>query len=352
MSENQPLVAINLPEAPAHRTRPEEERLVRWGRPELTMALYDVGVDVVFTPNKSAYDSAEGVVAALRPTYERTVKGYGVRIEPEELPIPDIDVVWNMGEIIGDDVPEVNHPLIRGFTHDKLRFNRLLGEIGITKAHAHWGGGDITAAFDRISSDQVVVKPRKGRESEHVHVGSKQDILDKIANGEINGSTGDWIVEERLLFNGLPVRARDKQQQEILYEAVKDGKPAELRTLFYGRDETGELVRSYVARIAADGGNTLAMNRWIFIDEAVIPEAVQTQDAKIYEAVVRETGVPDMHVALDRAHVYYGNHQRWVPMEMNSVPALVRTAGDPVVAADQARKLAGFLRREALRARS
>lgn len=344
-TRNEQLVAINIPNLtlpPVGETL--QSRIGSMGRPELLMGLYAHGMDAVFTHGAQAYDFDAGRVEAIRPHLSRSVSGFSVELSAETREINEFDLVFNLSRVLDCGVTEVNDPKVRGFTVDKAKFNQLSTELGSTKPYSILDINDPAATFDAIQGDDVVVKGLTSGVSKHVHVGTKQAMLQKIADGEI-AKPRKWIVEPRYTFSGLPVRACDPEQQHRLYDAVSRGAPAEVRTYCYGRNEKGELVRDHVARVAVNGGNTLRHNELIFLDEEAIPDAVRDLTERMYDGLAEKTGVPDMHVSLDAAYVTGGgaSYPRWILMEGNSRPGRVYTHEEPWVALAQGHKLAAML---------
>lgn len=344
-AQSEPLVAINIPNLalpPEGKTL--ESRIGSMGRPELLMGLYNHGIDVVFTHGAQAYDHETGQVETIRPQLSRTVSGFGVELTSETHDIGDFDLVFNLSKVLNCGVTEVNHPRVRDFTLDKAAFDRLSTELKSTKPHSILNVDDPAAAFDVIPGDNVVVKGLVSGGSRHVHVGTKQEMLQKIADGEIAKSRR-WIVEPRYTFQGLPVKTRDPNQQDALYNAISRGAPAEVRTYCYGRNEQGELVRDHVARVALNGGTNFKNNQLIFLDEAAIPDAVLDLAERFYDGIAQKTGVSDMHISLDAAYVTGGGatHPRWIMMEGNSRPGRIYTHEEPWLALEQGHKLAAML---------
>lgn len=326
-----------------------DDGLAKWGRPELALALYERGVEPVFSRGPDAYDFVRGEAAILRPAIEMTGNGYKVTATPASVAVGSIHAIRNITRTLGNGAPELNHPIVRETARDKLATNAILDTIGLSKAYAAWDKDmPIDLALDGVPADRVVLKPRKGMRSRDIRFGTKAEIA-RIANAEIPEDGTEWIIEEEVGFTPpLELRGLDAGQQELI-DTVNDRRmPKELRAYSFGRDEAGDSVTMYVLRAAQLVTSHLSDDKWVFIDQDSVPEVVREKTESVLMAFEQATGVREMHVAVDWGLVTRQGQSEpeYLPTEVNGTePQLIYRSDHPEVAAQQAGMLADQLER-------
>lgn len=322
-----------------------DPQLTEHGRTDLAMAVLSEGETVSFSRGKSAYDFEADYAVLLQPRFEQSGdRTYQVHVTPQTVALSAIGAIRNLHTYLHNGLPELNVPEVRKLALDKWQANALFAEVGVAKQFAELRAYDessattdtdprkrIDAALDAIDSDQVVIKPRKGMQSQGIVFGSKSEVANMYANNDIaNGE--DWVVEERLHFRPwLPLRGEDDEQQAKLDIANRTGAAKELRTYSFGRVNNVPIL-DFVARVASSGDH-LGNDDWVYIDPDSVPHEVIGQATQIFQAVENRTSAPEVHVVTDTVFAErYDGSVVTVQQEINaSRPQLVRSYERPHV---------------------
>lgn len=348
-------IDIHVPsrKTPTPAGRHIDAGLAGGGRPELALAIAEHGVRPIFSRGGS-YDFEHDQLHALSPHIRKNEDGiYEVTVEPIIVALGTIHAIRNVSKALGNGVPELNHPVVRGTTRDKVLTNRLLEKHGLAKAYApldHSQG--IDSALDTLPADQVVLKPRNGMRSQGIHIGAKADLSRLYTEGAIDLSQ-DWILEERLDFSPpMLLKGIDEENQSRIDFANQHKLPKELRIYTFGRDDHGRLITSAVMRSARQGDTHFDNDDWVYIDPTSIPDEVLRKTDEFESTLSEHTGVREMHLGVDWtfARSQMADDPMWLPMEVNSgEPQLVYEHENPGLASEQSHLLASQLYRIATR---
>jgi hypothetical protein len=329
-----------------------DDGLTTWARHNLALALEEHGMDVSFSRGLEAYNLQEGLADILRPKVRQIEGVYQVSVQPAVIAIESIHAIRNIAKVLNNGLPELNHPSVREITGDKLASNDLLRALGIDKAYAGVGSDtEIAPALEHIPGSFVVAKPRYGRLSKDIHIGTKDEILRAFQEDRMQAAA-EWIIEEMLDFSEpTDVIATDRKFQPEIDKANEQGRPKELRIYAFGRDGSGKLITSEVLRVAQEGARTLKDAMRFRIEADSVPPELYKKTDDIISALQNSTGQSEIHAAVDWVLAGVRNGEaRWLPMEINSgEPALMEDSEDKDAAAEHAHKLASQLYRVALK---
>jgi hypothetical protein len=329
-----------------------DDRLTTWGRHTLALEIAERGMEVVFSRGPEAYDFDSSTVSILRPRIEKVEGLYKVWVKPDTICLSGVHAIRNITKVIGNGVPELNNPNVRAITRDKLITNNLLGRINLSKAYAAVDQNTgIGSALEALHADAVVLKSRRGSQSRNIHVGDKVSIANLFNSPEIDKESMEWLVEEKLDFSPkVLVKGMTQEQQDKIDYANSHELPKELRIYSFGRDDEGRLITSPILRIAQLGDSNLANAERFGIDPESVPEELWRKTDEIVSAIEDQTGVKEVHLAVDWAYALRPSTGtiEWLPMEINSgEPALMEESEDAALARDHAGKLADQLYRVA-----
>lgn len=341
------LVDIHVPDGAV------DDDLSSWGRPLLALALAERGLDVTFSCGVHAYELAAGRVSILQPTLIKVAGLYEVTTTPRTIELAAIDAVRNVAKPIGCGVPELNDPLVNSLLRDKLVSNTLLEGLNLAKSVAPVDLAlGIEPALEAVPGRSAVLKPRRGMRSRDIFLGHKADLTIAYELGLANRDR-EWIVEELLdLSFPFALAGTDAQQQEKIDIADRERRPRELRVHVFGWAGEGELVTSAILRVADPEDRCVGRGGWAYVDPESVPEDVLSKTGEIVSAIEKATSVLEFHVAVDWVFARRQDDAdpRWIPMEINGgEPVLLDEWDDPVLASEQAGKLADQLHRVAER---
>lgn len=283
----------------------EDTRLQDWGRPELALALRERDADVTFSRGSTSYDLESGQVTVLRPRFEDG--GLASTVTPEVVALGRIAAIRNTMRVIGGGVPELNDPSVRELAHDRWKTYELLGGVGLAMNYARLpAGGSIDEALEVVGTDAVAVTTRLKTNQAQSYYGTKASITGRYKAGIID-SRQDWVIEEMLDFSPpLPVKGESPWWQADVALANSMAASKEIRTYIFGRDSSGTPLMSFVMRAVLDNQVHLGEVRrkdWVFIEPDTVPDQVVAQAATVLDAVEEQTGVQEIHMAVDSALV-------------------------------------------------
>lgn len=331
-----------------------ESGLLSWSRPDLIGYMREMGVDVAVCRGIKKIDNENSSVNdVISPEYSDDKKMVDIK-NIGSVALNDFDVIRNILKMFESDTdtPTLNPNNIRSMARDKYSiakdvfmpldlYNRDFIKLGVDKADS-----EISDMLDLIHGDKIVAKPISGMRSQGVFVGSKPEIITKLA-----GRQKDYILEEKLNFNNAfpKIRAINEAEQNSLDNANSMGLNKELRMYYFGNKEWDSVVRA-----APLGENNFISDEWINIDLETIPIDLIDKSNDVISKIQSLMAERDreFHIAIDWVFANSSsNHQpTWQIMEVNAAePQLVQLNENYEVGSRQHKKLATQLSRIALR---
>jgi hypothetical protein len=141
---------------------------------DLYFALKQRGIEAYFTTDNNSYRDYGLFDIAYTVDEDGT---------PADLkPVRDVrvDLVFDRGGFIGRNVATVNPPMVQRIGMDKIEMYKHFGEYQPFSVACN-NFADVTAAFNQIDGDKIVVKEPKGfGGGKQVYIGDKQDVLKRL----------------------------------------------------------------------------------------------------------------------------------------------------------------------------
>lgn len=346
--EKKALFVIPSPQDVSNR----EKGLLSWSRPHLITMVQDEGVDMLVARGADSIDSDESVVKdVIRPEFNDTKDRVAVQ-SLGDVSLGEFGVVRSIVRPVDANTPVtfLNPNSIRRLARNKYD---VAGSI-LSPAGVYERGVDLINVEDSLDDrrqkiaatpgDMVVLKPNGGMRSRGVFVGSKRD-----AENFSRTIVEPYIIEEKLNFHHeLPViKGQDPNQQARLDYANEHGVNREIRTFYFGESEDIDVV----ARVAQVGEQNFLDDKWLFVDQAHVPEEISRGMRSVATLLKDRLGSYDYNIALDWVYASTASNPQphWSVMELNAnEPQLVFPEQDETVGLRQHRKLARQITKLAL----
>lgn len=321
---------LEIPQEPGKFADPRLDN--PWGRANLIAALQDQGIEPFVTRGVTYYDLESGSVRVLSPD----VTQQPARVEHRGwYDLSSIDVVHNVAKVLAIDeaVPQLNNAAVRNLARDRYKTATLLQRAGL-----HEGSVLVTSEglghidmLDEQPGTMVFLKQRYGSGPD-TEVGrmTKAQASEFLQTADLEQ---DYVVEAALDYSHrwpAEIRGLDEVNQVKLDAANDENKDKHLRAIAFGDGQ-------YYFQARVDYG-------WVYLDQESIPGSTRAVAKEVYARFAEETGVNEMHIAIDMAQASSAatdGHTLWrVGNVVGSEPRLAEYNDNAEVAAEHRKHLA------------